>query len=508
MEALGAAAAGLLRLSLASALLAFGLYCCYIKYVHVKYDDIPGAPRASFFFGHLPYLWSKLKSNEVFYDIMAQWAEEYGPIVRINIFHRISVLVLSPEGVKEFLMLPQYPKDRKAYSHLYNMFGVRFLGNGLVADPNYNHWHKQRRIMDPAFSRIYLIGLMGIFNDKAEELMKVLEEKASGKTEVDVMNLLRRVTLDIIGKVAFGLELNTLYDDQTPFPRAVTVVMEGMAKSRIPTFEYMPWNRKMVKEVQESLRLIRRTGKECIERRRKAIQNGEEIPVDILTQILKNAAQEGDYDDENMLDNFTTFFFAGHETTANQLAFTIMELGRQPEIVAKLQAEVDEVIGAKRDINYEDLGNLRYLSQVLKESLRLYPTAPATVRWTGTEKVIEGVRIPANTTLMFNMYVMGRMERFFDDPLIFNPDRFSKEQPKPYYSYFPFSLGPRSCIGQIFAQMEAKVMMAKFLQRFEFQLVPPQSFKVLDSGTLRPLDAVVCKLKLRSPLAFEDQAKY
>ncbi|XP_060118766.1 cholesterol 24-hydroxylase-like [Heteronotia binoei] len=487
---------------LAVALLAFGLYCCYVKYVHLKYDYIPGAPRASFFFGHLPYFWRKLKNKEVAHDLFIQWAEEHGPILRINYLHKISVVILSPEGVKEYLMLPQYPKDPDIYSMFFNIFGVRFFGNGLISDPNHERWRKQRRIMDPAFSRTYLSGLMGIFNEKAEELMKVLEEKADGETEVDVMSLLRRVTLDIIAKVAFGLELNTLHDYQTPFPRAVDLIAEGMTKIRIPFFQYIPWNRKKVKEIQDSLRLLRRTGEECFERRRKAMLNDEETPLDILTQILKSEAQEGGCDYDSMLDNFVTFFFAGHETTANLLSFTIMELGRQPEIVAKLQAEVDEFVGVRRDINYEDLGSLQYLSQVLKESLRLYPPAPGTVRWTGTENVIEGVKIPANTALNFNTYVMGRMERFFKDPLIFNPDRFGKDQPKPYYCYFPFALGPRSCIGQIFAQMEAKVIMAKLLQRFEFQLVPPQRFKVLESGTLRPFDPVVCRLNLRNPLGF------
>ncbi|XP_042302567.1 cholesterol 24-hydroxylase-like isoform X1 [Sceloporus undulatus] len=494
----------LLRLLLAGALLALGLYCCYIKWVHLRYDHIPSAPRASFLFGHLPIFWNILKNKEVTQDLFLQWAEEYGPVVRINTFHRVSLLILSPEGVKEFLMLPQYPKDRSLYKNLSNMFGVRFLGNGLVTDHKHDHWHKQRKIMDPAFSRTYLIGLLGTFNDQAEEFMKELEKKADGETKVDMMCLLRRVTLDIIAKVAFGLELNTLYDEETPFPHAVNMVMKGISNVRIPLFKYMPRNRQVISEIRESLRLLRHTGKQCIEQRRKAIQNEEEVPLDILTQILKNAAQEGDYDEENMLDNFVAFFVAGHETTANQLSFTVMELGRQPDIVAKLQAEVDEVIGVKRDIAYEDLGKLKYLSQVLKEVLRLYPPAPHTIRWTKSENIIEGVKIPANTTLIFSTYIMGRMEKYFKDALTFNPDRFGKNQPKPYFSYFPFSLGPRSCIGQVFAQMEAKVVLAKFLQRFDFQLVPPQSFKVLDTGTLTPSDGVVCRLKLRQQLHCKD----
>ncbi|XP_061468107.1 cholesterol 24-hydroxylase isoform X1 [Rhineura floridana] len=495
---------GSLRLLLAISILVFVLYCCYIKSVHMKYDHIPSAPRQSFFLGHLPIMWRMIKAKEPVYNLFLQWAEEYGPILRFNTFHRVTLLVLSPEGVKEFLMLPQYPKDRITYGRLCNMFGVRFFGNGLVTDCDYDHWHKQRRIMDPAFSRTYLMGLMGTFNDQAEELMKKLEEKADGRTEVNVMSLLRRVTLDIIAKVAFGLELNTLHNELTPFPHAVSTIMEGLGEARNPLFEYMPWNRKVVKDVQESLKLLRRTGKECLERRHKAMEIGEEIPLDILTQILKGAALEEDCDDESLLDNFVTFFFAGHETTANQLSFTIMELGRHSNITMKLQAEVDEVIGMKRDVAYEDLAQLKYLSQVLKEVLRLYPPAPGTVRWTGKEHIIEGISIPANTTVFFSTYAMGRMERFFKDALVFDPDRFSKDQPRPYFSYFPFSLGPRSCIGQIFAQMEAKVVMAKFLQRFEFQLVPPQSFNIMDTGTLKPFDAVVCRLRPRRQIGGED----
>ncbi|KAM7164940.1 cholesterol 24-hydroxylase isoform 2-T2 [Macrochelys suwanniensis] len=487
----------LLLLLLSLCLLGFGLYCCYVRAIHAKYDHIPGAPRASFLLGHLPTIWRMLKKNELVHDLFIQWAEEYGPIMRFNAFHRVSLMVLSPEGVKEFLMIPQYPKDRITYSKLYAIFGMRFLGNGLVTDLKHDHWYKQRRIMDPAFSRPYLIGLMGTFNEKTEELMKKLEEKADGKTELDIMSMMSRVTLDVIAKVAFGIELNTLHDDQTPFPHAVSMVMKGMNEIRVPLVKYMPGKQKLIKEIRESVRLLRHAGKECIEQRREAIQNGEEVPRDILTQILEGDAQEETRDDENILDNFVTFFVAGHETTSNQLSFTIMELGRQPEILERLHAEVDEVIGAKRDIDYEDLGKLEYLSQVLKESLRLYPPVPGTVRWTGKENVIEGVRIPANTTLIFSTYIMGRLEKFFKDPLTFNPDRFSKDAPKPYFTYFPFSLGPRSCIGQLFAQMEAKVVMAKLLQRFEFQLVPGQSFKIVDTGTFRPKDGVVCRLKPR-----------
>ncbi|NWV87143.1 CP46A hydroxylase, partial [Machaerirhynchus nigripectus] len=394
-------------------------------------------------------------------------------------------------------MSPEHPKDPMVYGTLFSLFGERFLGNGLVTVCNHEHWRKQRRIMDPAFSRSYLIGLMETFNEKAEELMEKLEEKADGKTEFSMLSMMSRVTMDIIGKVAFGLELNALSDDQTPLPNAVTKIMEGLNKARIPLIRFMPGQRKLVKEARESVRLLRRVGKECIDRRREAIQNGKEATLDILTQILKGDALEESRDDENILDNFITFFVAGHDTSANQMTFTVMALGQHPEILERAQAEVDEVLGAKRDVDYEDLGKLTYLSQVLKESLRLYPPVSGTLRRLEKELVISGIRIPANTTVFLNTYIMGRMEKFFKDALTFDPDRFSKDAPKPYYCYFPFSLGPRSCVGQVFAQMEVKVVMAKLLQRFEIQLAPGQSFKLVEAGTLKPLDGVICKLKPR-----------
>ncbi|KAM4662408.1 cholesterol 24-hydroxylase-like [Discoglossus pictus] len=483
-------------LLLVLALICFLLYCGYLHYIHMKYDHIPGPPRDSFIFGHIPTLMKIMKKHEFVYDQLLEWVQIYGPVMRINRLHKVIVFITSPEAVKEFLMSPKYSKGI-VYHQIANLFGVRFMGNDLVTDRDYDHWHKQRRIMDPAFSRSYLIGLMGPFNEKAEDLMEILAEKSDGKTEFKMHDLMSRVTLDVIAKVAFGIDLSSLRDDQTPFPSAISLVMQGIVQSQNPLLKYTSGKRDFIRNVQESIRLLRQTGRECIERRQRAIDEGEEIPVDILTQILKGAALEENCDSESLLDNFITFFIAGQETTANQLSFAVLELARHPEILEKVQAEVDDVIGSKRDLEYEDLGKLQYLSQVLKETLRLYPTAPGTSRELAEEMVIEGVRIPPCDTIVFNSYIMGRMENFYKDPLTFDPERFHPDAPKPYYTYFPFSLGPRSCIGQVFAQMEAKVVMAKLLQRFEFQLVEGQTFKILDTGSLRPKDGVICRARPR-----------
>ncbi|KAM8920827.1 cholesterol 24-hydroxylase-like [Pelodytes ibericus] len=485
----------LILLSLAG--LCFLLYCAYIQYTHMKYDHIPGPPRDSFLFGHSPTIIKLMKKESFIYDKFLEWVNLYGPVIRINGLHKVVVLAVSPEAVKEFLMSHKYQKDI-FYKHLASLFGVRFMGKGLVTDRDYDHWHKQRRMMDPAFSRSYLIEMMGPFNEKAEDLMTVLSQKADGKQEFKMHDMLSRVTLDVIAKVAFGMELNSLEDEKTPFPQAISFVMRGMVEMRNPLVKFLPGKRGLIQEIRKSVLLLRETGKKCIEKRRLEMEEGVEVPVDILTQILKGAALEENCDDESLIDNFVTFFIAGQETTANQLSFAVMELARHPEILEKVQAELDEVIGSKRDIEYEDLGKLQYLNQVLKETLRLYPTAPGTSRWLEEETMIEGVRIPSKATIMFNSYIMGRMEENFKDPLSFNPARFHPDAPKPYFTYFPFSLGPRSCIGRVFAQMEGKVVMAKLLQRFEFELAAGQSFKILDTGSLRPMDGVICRLRPRT----------
>ncbi|KAK7907138.1 hypothetical protein WMY93_015750 [Mugilogobius chulae] len=487
-----------LLFSLCVFFVAFLGYCLYIRHLHLKYDHIPGPPRKSFLFGHSAYLVEVMKKDGVVHDCFLN--ETYGPVYRFNMLHYVIIGVSCPEATKEILMSPKYPKDKFRYNRLFKLFGQRFFGNGLVTAQNHEQWYKQRRIMDPAFSSLYLRGLTDTFNERAEKLMEQLSEEADNNTVASMLHLFNSIALDIIAKVAFGVDLDLL-KYSSPFPKAIETCLKGMCHYvRDTTFQYKPQNWPFISEVREACRLLRSTGAQWINERKTAIQNGENVPKDILTQIIKSAGQEENMtkeDEEFMLDNFVTFFIAGQETTANQLAFCIMELGRHPDILEKVKREVDEVIGVKTEISYDDLGNLTYLSQVLKETLRLYPTGVGTSRDLLEDMVIDGIHIPGGVICMFNGYASGRLEKFFKDPLKFDPDRFHPDAPKPYYCYYPFALGPRSCLGQNFAQMEAKLVMAKLIQRFDFTLVPGQSFDIKETGTIKPKSGVLCKIKHR-----------
>ncbi|KAM8847238.1 cholesterol 24-hydroxylase-like [Synchiropus picturatus] len=490
----------ILLLLLAVAFVAFLGFCLYLHYLHAKYDHIPGPPRDSFLLGHGPSLLKLMQNEEMVHDALLQWSETYGPVYRLNLLHLTFILTTCPEATKEILMNPKFLKEKQMHDRLFYLFGVRFFGNGLVSVRDHDIWYKQRRIMDPAFSSLYLRGLMGIFNERAEKLMLKLNEIADSESEAGMLHLFNQVTLDVIAKAAFGVDLDLQGD--SPFPAAIEMVLKGMIfYIRDLFFTYKPKNRPFMRKVREACQLLRTTGAQWINARKTAMQNGEDVPKDILTQIIKSAGKEENTtkeDDEFMLDNFVTFFIAGQETTANQLAFCVMELARHPEILKKVRREVDDVIGMKQEISPDDLGKLVYLSQVLKEVLRLYPTAPGTSRDLHQDMVINRITIPAGVAVFFSSYVTGRMDKFFKDPLVFDPDRFHPDAPKPYYCYYPFSLGARACLGKTFAQMEAKVVMAKLLQRFDFTLTPGQSFDILDTGTLRPKSGVMCLIKHRN----------
>ncbi len=161
-----------------------------------------------------------------------------------------------------------------------------------------------------------------------------------------------------------------------------------------------------------------------------------------------------------MIDDFSTYFIAGQETTSNTLAFCFQELARHPEVLKRLRCEIDSVLGSKNRIDLEDLNKLNYLNCVYKETLRLWPPIPEIARLVDTDLSVEGYKVPKNTWIEVSTYVSARQNQYFPSPNEFKPERFFVEEKSgnyfnsiDNYTYFPFSLGPRSCIGQNFAKV-------------------------------------------------------
>ncbi|MBE0699001.1 MAG: cytochrome P450, partial [Anaerolineaceae bacterium] len=211
---------------------------------------------------------------------------------------------------------------------------------------------------------------------------------------------------------------------------------------------------------------------------------------DDLLAMLMEARDEDDnkgMTDRQLRDETLIMFAAGHETTANALAWAFYLLERHPAVLTKLRSEVASVLEGRAP-TAEDLPRLVYTRMVIEEVLRLYPPLLTTNRQALKDDVVGGYTIPAGAVISISPYALQRDPRFWKDPETFNPERFSKQETgeRPRFAYFPFGGGPRLCIGKEFALYESTVVLAMAAQRFDWQLVPGADVHPQQIVTLRP----------------------
>jgi cytochrome P450 len=236
---------------------------------------------------------------------------------------------------------------------------------------------------------------------------------------------------------------------------------------------------------QARARLDRTIYRIIAERRRSPGDRG-----DLLSMLLLATDEEGDgtgMTDLQLRDEVMTIFLAGHETTANALAWTFYLLSQNPEPEKRLHAELDRVL-AGRIPGVEDLPQLRYTEQVIAESMRLYPPAWGLGRRAIRDVEIGGCPVPAGSYVLASAFITQRDPRFFPDPLRFDPDRFAPEAraARPKFAYFPFGGGARNCIGEPFAWMEGTLLLAVLAQKWRLRLVPGHPVEPQALITLRP----------------------
>jgi cytochrome P450 len=205
--------------------------------------------------------------------------------------------------------------------------------------------------------------------------------------------------------------------------------------------------------------------------------------------------------DQQLRDEAITLFLAGHETTANALAWTWLLLSQNPQAEARLHRELQEVL-AGRAPGMEDLPNLPYTGHVIAESMRLYPPAWGMARVAIEELEVGGYTIPKGCGVSMSQWVVHRDPRWFDAPEEFRPERWGSDLAKrlPRFAYFPFGGGPRQCIGNNFATMEATLLLASIAQRFRIRVVPEHPVVPMPTITLRPRYGIRVRLEAREPV--------
>ncbi|MFC6725337.1 cytochrome P450, partial [Halobium palmae] len=221
---------------------------------------------------------------------------------------------------------------------------------------------------------------------------------------------------------------------------------------------------------------------------------------DLVSALLAAEDERGKgMDHEQLRDEVKTLLLAGHETTALALTFAVFSLAQRPEVERRLVEELETVLGG-RTPTVDDLDDLSYTERVATETMRLYPPVYGMLREPTEEVDIGGYAVPEGTTISINQWVVHRDPRWYDDPMAFRPERWTPEMREelPRFAYFPFSGGPRRCIGDRFAVQEAKLVLATLYQRYHFELVSSPSLSLAAAITARPKEPVEAAVHERS----------
>ncbi|MGE7273952.1 cytochrome P450 [Brevibacillus panacihumi] len=414
-------------------------------------------------------------------------AKEYGDVVHFRFGPKRHVYMLNnPDMIKEVLVTKQ--------AHFRKGKGLQVaravVGDGILTSEGKKHI-RQRRLMQPAFHRDRIAGYGDAMVRQGVELM---EDWKDGEVR-DIHQDMMKVTLAIITETMFG---KTVKEGADKIGHAIDVGLKYVS-TKATSFIDIPLSvpTRSNREFVESSEVLDKTIYGLIEERRKSTGNH----TDLLAMLL--AARDEDdgqgMTDEQVRDEVMTIFVAGHETTANTMSWIFYLLATHPEAEQKLHDELKSVLGGRLP-TVEDIPNLTYVNLIISETLRLYPAA-----WTINREVVEPVEIGGHTyepgdTLMMSQYVMHRQEKYFEDPDEFRPERFAGDLLKriPAYAYFPFGGGPRICIGNNFALMEAALLLATIAQRYRLRLAQPdQKVELEPVVTLRPKNGLPMRLEKR-----------
>jgi cytochrome P450 len=402
-----------------------------------------------------------------------QIAREYGDVVAFRLGPKKLVLLNHPEFIEQVLVT----ENRNFIKHYAFRLLRPTLGNGLVISEG-DFWLRQRRLMQPAFSRQRIESFAPVIVDYTTRMLETWRSGSTRDLHADMMKL----AMSIVTKTLLDVDTG---DRATAVGRSVDVIMQDFShrfQSAFPPPFWLPVPRNL--HLKRHVRRLDAVIHDIIGQRRADHKDRGD-----LLSMLVHARDEADntgMTDRQLRDEVMTLFLAGHETTASALAWTWYLLATHPDVESKLMAELETVLGGRLP-TADDVPRLAYTEQVIHETLRLYPPAYVFGRQPLEDCTIGGYRIAKGTSILIPPYVTQRDPRFFDRPDEFDPDRWKDGLFKrlPKYTYYPFGGGPRVCIGNSFAMLEAMLIVATVVPRFQFELAAEPPVVPWPSITLR-----------------------
>ena len=410
-------------------------------------------------------------------EYLLECARIYGPVCALRLGPRRTLLVSDPDLIEHVLVT-----DAKNYI---KHFGARMysplLGNGLVTSEG-DFWLRQRRLAQPAFLKNRLPKYAPAMTELAEEMMKSWEPGQ----RVDVAEEMTRLTGSIALRTLFGAD--AIRDQEAYYTAHFTAlaIIHNRFRRLIqwPDWVPLPSNRRLKRALAHLDGIIHG----FIRQGRARSDPGDNL----LSMLLRAQDEDGSrMTDAQLRDEAMTLFLAGHETTALTLSWAWYLLAQNPDVETRLAAEWQQVLGG-RPPTADDVPRLPYTEHVVMEAMRIYPP----VYLIGREPIVDvelgGYHVRKGTTIFFSQWVNHRDPKYFSDPETFRPERWADGLAKriPKYAYYPFGGGPRVCVGNTFAMMEAVLLLAAMGRRWRFTLEPDPKVEPWPTITLRPRHGV------------------
>lgn len=362
------------------------------------------------------------------------------------------------------------------------------IGNGLLTSEG-DFWKRQRKLLAPSFQPRQIAGFAEVMVERTLAMLETFEDGEERDMHAEMMHL----TLDVVVRTLFGSEIVRAHEVETLLESVMANYRTLMMSWRAAFPPWFPFPARIrFKSTKKALRGIIN---ELIVARRKAPPGS-----DLLSTLIAARDDEGrGMSDEQLLDEAMTVFLAGHETTALSLAFALFVLDQHPDVSVELSAELDGVLGARAPV-YEDAQRLPYCTAIVKEAMRLYPPAWAMGREAIQDFSLLGYPVARGTQLITAPWIVHRDERFFEAPLEFRPQRWLNGETNelPRFAYFPFGGGPRVCIGNHFAMLEAVLIFATIASRVQLERSRVTELTLAPSVTLRPASDLPMRVTRRS----------
>ena len=426
---------------------------------------------------------------------MMEMFREYGDAIRFRaVFNFYGYLFFHPDHYKHILQDNNRNYTKLPHPSLNLLRPV--VGNGLLTSDG-DFWRRQRRLAAPAFHRKKIAGFAKTMTASTATMLDSWHAIAKDGRPLDINDAMMHLTLEIVGKTLFSIDLTREADT---VGQAFSVVNEEIARlTGIPFADlglkipFLPSSR----AVNKNTAVLTNVVNGIIQERRQANDAAQDDLLTMLMAARDDETGEG-MSDQQLHDEIMTIMLAGHETTAVSLAWTFYLLSEHPAVLEALEAELDEVLNGRLP-TFDDVPTLTYTTMVLEESMRLYPPAYAIARWGNEPDEVGGYHVPANAVITMSPYVTHRHPDFWENPEQFDPQRFTptRKAERPRYAYLPFGGGPRLCIGNSFAMTEAILLLASIVQQFRLGLVPGSIVETEPLITLRPKGQLMMTLTPR-----------